>query len=135
MKELNLTACDETLYTVLDEIKAHLKKLNCPEDIMTPILISAEEVYVNIAHYAYHPETGFATVKVDVVKDPLAVEITFVDNGVPYDPLAKPDPDVALPAGERPVGGLGIFLTKKLMDDVSYEYRDGQNILTLKKKL
>ena len=61
--------------------------------------------------------------------------ITFVDHGVPYDPLARTDPDVTLSAAERDIGGLGVFMTKKLMDDVAYEYRDGQNILTLKKNL
>ena len=58
-----------------------------------------------------------------------------MDHGVPYDPLARTDPDVTLPAAERDIGGLGVFMTKKLMDDVAYEYRDGQNILTLKKNL
>lgn len=61
--------------------------------------------------------------------------ITFVDHGVPYDPLAKEDPNVSLPAQDREIGGLGIFMTKRLMDEVKYEYRDGRNILTLKKGL
>lgn len=63
------------------------------------------------------------------------VTITFIDRGVPYDPLTKEDPDVTLSAKEREIGGLGIFMTKKTMDDVSYEYKEGQNILRLKKKL
>ena len=65
----------------------------------------------------------------------MTVTITFIDQGMPYDPLARTDPDITLPVGERDVGGLGVFMTKKLMDDVLYEYRDGQNILTLKKNL
>jgi anti-sigma regulatory factor (Ser/Thr protein kinase) len=63
------------------------------------------------------------------------VDITFIDNGIPYDPLAKADPDVTLSAEERQIGGLGIFMVKKSMDDVKYEYLDGHNILTLKKGL
>ena len=73
--------------------------------------------------------------RVEVSGDPVGVTITFVDHGVPYDPLAKEDPNITLSAGEREVGGLGIFLTKKLMDDVAYAYKDGRNILTLKKSL
>ena len=61
--------------------------------------------------------------------------ITFIDRGVPYDPLNNATPDINLPAEDREIGGLGIFLTKKVMDDVSYEYKDGQNILMLKKQL
>ena len=71
----------------------------------------------------------------EVSDDPVTVTLTFIDQGVPYDPLKREEPDVTLPAEKRGIGGLGIFLTKKTMDDVSYEYRDGQNILTLKKKI
>ena len=73
--------------------------------------------------------------RVEVGDDPVTVSITFIDQGMPYDPLARTDPDVSLPVSERDVGGLGVFLTKQLMDDVTYSYRDGRNILTLKKKL
>lgn len=88
---------------------------------------------MNIASYAYAPEKGRATVRVEVAQDPVTVTITFLDHGMPYDPLAKEDPDVALPAQERGIGGLGVFLVKKTMDDVTYEYKDGQNILRIKK--
>ena len=71
----------------------------------------------------------------EVTEDPLAVVITFIDNGVPYDPLAKADPDTTLSAEEREIGGLGIYMVKKSMDDITYEYRDGQNILAIKKNL
>jgi anti-sigma regulatory factor (Ser/Thr protein kinase) len=78
---------------------------------------------------------GSATVRVEVIEDPLAVTITFIDNGVPYDPLAKADPDTTLSAEERDIGGLGIYMVKKSMDDIIYEYKDGQNILKIKKYL
>jgi anti-sigma regulatory factor (Ser/Thr protein kinase) len=97
--------------------------------------VAVDELFSNIAHYAYNPDTGFATVKVDVVREPLAVEITFVDNGVPYDPLAKSDPDTSQSVKDRPIGGMGILIVKKSMDAVGYEYRDGKNILTIKKNL
>ena len=101
----------------------------------TQIDIAIDELFSNIAHYAYNPEIGQATVRVEVIEDPLAVTITFIDNGVPYDPLAKSDPDTTLSAEEREIGGLGIYMVKKSMDDITYEYRDGQNILAIKKNL
>ena len=97
------------------------------------INLAVEEIFVNIASYAYRPETGKATVRFEVSEEPVTVTITFLDHGVPYDPLARQDPDVTLPAEERDIGGLGIFLTKQIMDDVSYEYCRGQNILRIKK--
>ena len=95
--------------------------------------VAVEELFVNIASYAYGEESGVAVVQVSVVKDPLSVEITFIDNGKQYDPLAKPDPDTTLSADERKKGGLGIFMVKNSTDDISYEYKDGKNILTIKK--
>ena len=97
------------------------------------IEVAVEELFVNIAHYAYAPDTGSATIRTEITAG--TAEITFIDSGVQYDPLAKPDPDVSLPASERQVGGLGIFMVKKSMDDMRYEYRDGKNILTIVKKL
>ena len=97
--------------------------------------IAIDELFGNIAHYAYNPDVGEATVRVEVIEDPLAVTITFIDNGVPYDPLAKADPDTTLSAEERDIGGLGIYMVKKSMDNITYEYKDGQNILKIKKKL
>ncbi len=99
------------------------------------IAVAVEEIFINIAHYAYAPETGKAKVRVEKAEDGGAVAITFTDRGVPYNPLAKQDPDINVSANEREIGGLGIFMTKKLMDELAYEYRDGQNHLTLKKNL
>ena len=96
--------------------------------------VAVEELYVNIACYAYTPDTGDATIRIQADQEPHVVEITLIDSGIPYDPLAKPDPDVTLSAEERQIGGLGIFMVKKSMDDMQYERRDGKNILTIKKK-
>ena len=116
-------------------IEEHLEAADCPPKALMQITVAAEEVFVNIAHYAYTPEIGKAVVRVEVSGDPVTVSLTFIDHGVPYDPMVREDPDVTLSAEERQVGGLGIFLVKNTMDDVNYEYRDGQNILTLKKGL
>ena len=97
--------------------------------------VAVEEIFVNIASYAYAPLTGIAKVRVEISDDPATAVITFIDRGTPYDPLAKKDPDIHASADERSIGGLGIFMTKKMMDEVKYEYRDGENILVLKKKL
>ena len=97
--------------------------------------IAVEELFVNIANYAYVPDTGKATIRLEINEEPLSVSITFIDNGVPYDPLAKADPDITLSAEERAIGGLGIFMVKKSMDDMFYEYKDSQNVLTIVKKL
>ena len=73
--------------------------------------------------------------RVEVIEEPLSVVISFIDGGIPYDPLAKADPDTTLSADERAIGGLGIFMVKKTMDEIAYEYKDGQNILKIKKNL
>ena len=135
MKELTLEATLDNLSEVLGFVDSFLEENYCSAKAQMQIDVAVEEIFVNIASYAYSPETGKATVRIEVSGDPLHVTITFIDRGVPYDPLAKADPDLSASAQERTVGGLGIFLTKKLMDDVVYEYRGGRNVLTLKKNL
>ena len=135
MKELEIEALVENLPKVIAFVEEQLEAADCPMKIQMQIDIAVEEIFVNIAHYAYNPETGIAMVRVEVLTDPPSVDITFIDGGVPYDPLAKDDPDVTLSADKREIGGLGIFMVKKTMDDVKYEYLNGHNILTLKKDL
>ena len=135
MKELNIAATVENIETVTDFVNEQLEAYDCPMKAQMQIDIAIDELFGNIAHYAYNPEIGKATVRVEVIEDPLAVTITFIDNGVPYDPLAKADPDTTLSAEEREIGGLGIYMVKKSMDDITYEYKDGQNILAIKKNL
>ena len=135
MKELTIAATVENIETVTDFVNEQLEALDCPIKAQMQIAIAIDELFGNIAHYAYNPEIGKATVRVEVIEDPLAVTITFIDNGVPYDPLAKADPDTTLSAEEREIGGLGIYMVKKSMDEITYEYKDGQNILAIKKKL
>ncbi|MBO5623097.1 MAG: ATP-binding protein [Butyrivibrio sp.] len=135
MKELDIEALVDNLDKVMEFVDAELEDANCPMKIQMQIDLAVEEIFVNIANYAYDPETGPATVRVEVDPDGSAVRITFIDHGVPYDPLAKTDPDITQAADERQIGGLGIFLVKKTMDDIRYEYVNGSNILTLKKNL
>lgn len=135
MKELTIDATVENIEKVTAFVDEQLEALNCPVKAQMQIDIAIDELFGNIAHYAYNPEVGPATVRVDVLQEPLSVVVTFIDNGVAYDPLAREDPDVALTAEEREIGGLGIYMVKKSMDEISYEYKDGQNILRIKKEI
>ena len=135
MKELTIAATVENIGTVTDFVDEQLEALGCPVKAQMQIDIAIDELFGNIAHYAYHPEVGNATVRVEVTEEPLAVIVTFIDRGVPYDPLNAAEPDITLSAEDRQLGGLGIYMVKKSMDEISYEYKDGKNILSIKKKL
>ena len=135
MKELTIAATVENIGTVTDFVDEQLEALDCPVKAQMQIDIAIDELFGNIAHYAYHPEVGNATVRVEVTEKPLAVIVTFIDKGKPYDPLRVAEPDITLSAEERNLGGLGIYMVKKSMDEITYEYKDGKNILSIKKKL
>ena len=132
---LEVDALSENLDTVLDFVNARLEGVDCPMKAQMQIDVAIEEIFVNIAHYAYAPGTGKAVLTVRLGGDPLTATFVFRDWGKPYDPLQKEDPDITLSAEQRQIGGLGIFMTKKIMDHMAYEYKDGQNVLTLVKKL
>ena len=133
MNNLIIAADVSKLPDVIAFVDDLLEKFACPMKAQMQIDIALEELFVNIAHYAYPDASGEAEIRAKVDLD--SVEITLIDSGIPYDPLKKPDPDVTLPADKRAIGGLGIFMTKKMMDDISYQYVDGKNILTVKKNL
>lgn len=135
MKELTINAAVENIREVTAFVDGQLEELGCPMKAQMQIDIAIDELFGNIAHYAYHPGDGPATVRVEVCQDPLSVCVTFIDQGMPYDPLAKDDPDVTLAAQEREIGGLGIYMVKKSMDEITYEYKDGRNILKIKKEI
>ena len=117
-------------------VNARLERLGCSEKTRIQTDVAVDEIFSNIAHYAYAPETGTVTIRVEVEEEPLRVAITFIDHGVPFNPLKAEQPDTTkLSKAERPIGGLGLFMVRKIMDDISYEYKDGQNILTIRKKL
>ena len=135
MKELTIAATVENIEAVTAFVDEQLEALDCPMKAQMQIDIAIDELFGNIAHYAYHPEVGEATVRVEVMEDPLSVVITFIDGGVPYDPLTQADPDITLSAEERAIGGLGIFMVKKTMDEITYRYENGSNILSIRKNL
>ncbi|GKI14739.1 histidine kinase [Oscillospiraceae bacterium] len=135
MREKTVAATLENLEQVQAFIEQELQAAGCSPKAMLQISVAVEEIYVNIAHYAYHPEVGEATVRCAVGGDPLQVTVQFLDSGKPFDPLAKPDADTTLSAEERQIGGLGILMVKKSMDAVDYRYENGKNILTLRKSI
>lgn len=130
---LHVPAKREELPAVQQFVDAALDKLSCPDDIRIQIQIAVEELFVNIASYAYPPGTGEAVIQCRTEREPAAITIRLRDRGVPFDPLNKPDADITLSADEREIGGLGIYMVKNSMDDVDYVYRDGENILTIRK--
>ncbi len=135
MKELTIDATVGNIDRVTEFVNGLLEEHGCSLKVQMQIDIAIDELFGNIASYAYNPEVGPATVRVELNENPLAVVITFIDHGVPYDPLKKEDPDIKLSAEEREIGGLGIYMVKKTMDGISYEYKNGQNILTITKKI
>lgn len=135
MEELRVEANVENLPKVLAFVDDQLEMAECPMKAKIQIDIAVEEIFVNIAHYAYAPGTGDALIRVGISEEPAAVQIDFEDSGIPYNPLEKADPDVTLDAQEREIGGLGIFMVKKIVDEIRYEYTDGKNRLTLGKSL
>jgi sigma-B regulation protein RsbU (phosphoserine phosphatase) len=145
-KRLTLKADDSELEQAMTFIETELGKLEVPPNVLQKVLISAEEIFVNIAHYAYENninvpdlenKSGNERGSIEIILRNISngIEITFVDSGIQYNPLEKSAPDLSLSADERELGGLGIFMTKKMMDDIKYEYRDNQNILILYKQL
>ncbi len=135
MKELNIDAKIENLDEVLAFLDGELEMADCPMKEQMQLDVAVEEIFVNIASYAYAPGTGYALIQLSILEDPRRVQVTFVDEGVPYDPLKKDDPDITLSAEERQIGGLGIYMVKKSMDNMTYEYKDKKNILTIEKNI
>ncbi len=134
-RELNIAAKIENLARVLDFINHELESTNCSPREAMQINLAVEEIFTNIANYAYNPEVGEASVRCTISRDPLEITIQFTDAGVPYNPLDRDDPDTTLPAEDRDIGGLGILMVKKSMDQIHYEYKNHRNVLTLQKNL
>lgn len=132
-KILVVDAVVENIEKVTRFVDGYLETWDCPPKAQIQIDIAIDELFGNIARYAYHPQPGTAAVQVEVTENPLSVIITFMDRGVPFDPLESADPDITLSAEERQTGGLGIYMVKQSMDEVSYEYKEGKNILRIKK--
>lgn len=135
MKELKLRAETEELKKVQEFVRGEMESAGCSFKAVSQVEIAVEEIYVNIAHYAYSSGGGEVTIRCAASREEGKVFIQFLDKGIPFDPLAKKDADISLPAGERPIGGLGILMVKKMMDEVTYRYEDGKNILSMVKNL
>ena len=135
MENMKVEAKLDNLAQVTMFVDEQLEKIECPMKTQMQMDVALEEIFVNIASYAYGEETGMAEIIFDYKPETNDIYLTFIDSGVQYDPLAKEDPDITLSAAERQIGGLGIYMVKKSMDDVQYEYKDGQNILTLRKRI
>lgn len=133
MTEWTFEAVAENIPQLTELIDGQLEALDCSMKAQMQIDVAVDEIFANIASYAYAPGTGDAVVRFEEEKEPRSAVITFLDGGTPFNPLENQEPDVSLSAEEREVGGLGVFLVKKTMDDVSYEYKDGKNVLRMKK--
>lgn len=135
MKEINVEANVDNLYKVFSFIEQQLAGVNCDIKNQNRLLIAIEEIFINIAKYAYKDGNGFIKIQVSFSTNPDVITVVFIDSGIKYDPLAKEDPNIELSAYERPIGGLGIYITKKFVDEVFYDYKNNQNILTIKKQI
>ena len=135
MKELTVPANVESIAPVTDFVNAELDNYDCAMKARIQLDVAIDELFGNIAHYAYQNGDGTATVRLEITQEPLCATLTFIDNGKPFNPLETQEPDTALSAQERKIGGLGIFIVKKTMDRLDYRYCNGQNIVTIEKKL
>ena len=135
MTNKTFPANTQSLSEVLGFVEETLEGFECPMKIQTAICVAIEEVFVNVAHYAYPQSVGDVTLHIGFNEGSRAITFRVTDKGIPFDPLKKPDPDITLSAEEREIGGLGIFIAKKTMDSLSYSYENGENILTMIKKI
>ena len=135
MDSITVAAKTEALDSVVDFVEEKLTSCECPMRTLLQLRLAIEEVFVNIASYAYAPGEGEAEISCVVLEDPRRVMIRFADSGTPFDPLAREDADTSEEALMSREGGLGILLVKNSMDDVQYAYADGKNVLTIVKNL
>lgn len=136
MVEKRFPAALDQLEPVQMFVLEQLQGYSYSERVRAQLDVAVEEIFVNIAHYAYPPDQmGWAVVRCQVDQAPLRITVQFIDSGVPFNPLAKKDADITLSAEERQIGGLGILMVKRSMNEVTYQYEKGQNILTLVKEI
>ena len=135
MEYLIVPAKTEELDRVYDFVEGQLESFDCPMRTLFQLRLAIEEIFINIASYAYAPKEGEAEVRCTVLENPLRVELQFLDGGTPFDPLAREEADTSPEGLMSREGGLGILLVKDTMDDVQYAYENGKNILTILKKL
>ena len=134
MRSITVPATDVDPAPIMEFVETALEEYDCPPKALYQIEIAIEEIFVNIVSYAELSADEGVEVRCEVLEDPLRVVVQFLDKGVPFDPLAKSDPDRSPEAIMEREGGLGIFMVKQMMDDVSYAYENGKNTLTILKK-
>lgn len=134
MKKLTVEAVPENVDAVIDFIGEVLDHSGCGFSDKMAINVAADEIFANIAHYAYSGQTGDVDVSIAVTDEPRTAKIVFSDSGVPFDPLSAAEPDAVQSIDECEIGGMGIHIVKKTMDAVDYRYADGRNILTIAKR-
>ena len=127
MKELTIAATVENIETVTDFVNEQLEEMDCPMKAQMQISIAIDELFGNIAHYAYPESNGDMSLCIGFDEGSRTVTFRMTDQGIPFDPLKKPDPDITLSAEEREIGGLGIFIARKTMDTLSYCYENEEN--------
>ena len=132
---ITLPTAVENIGKITAFVEGKLEERDCPLKKTMEISMAVDEVMANVAMYAYAPGTGDVTVQFGFEEASRTASVTFIDGGVAFDPLAKEDPDVTLPAEQRKIGGLGIFLVKKTMDEVTYRRENDKNILCIRKKI
>lgn len=135
MESITVPAYDNDPDPVIEFVEGQLGERDCPPKALYQIQVAIEEILVNIVSYAGLSDADGVEVRCEVIDDPLRVVMQFLDGGVPFDPLAKEDPDISAEAIVEREGGLGIFMVKQMMDDVTYTYEDGKNTLTILKRL
>lgn len=135
MVEITVAARVENIGKITAFLEEQLENMGCSMKAQMQIAVAVDELFSNIASYSYPPGEGTATVRLEATPHGKQVVITFIDRGIPYNPLEKKDPDITLSAEDRPIGGLGIFMVKKTMDDIAYRYENGYNILTVTKTI
>ena len=135
MKEKVFSATKDALPEVMAFTEECLDSFGCPMKSSVAICVAVEEIFVNIASYAYGDSSGEASLCFSFDENERLMTLAVSDEGVPFNPLEKEEPDITLSAADRDIGGLGIFITKKTMDTVSYKNENGKNILTMTKKI
>ena len=132
MKEMTVEANTDRLDEIIDFLNAELDSHNCPAELQNQIDVAADEIFTNIANYAYKPESGKTAVGIAIGNEVL---LRFEDSGKPYNPLESTAPDLDKPLMEREIGGLGVFILKKFMDTINYSRVDNKNVLVMTKRI
>ena len=135
MKEITVKSTVDSIETVTEFVEELLAPIDCPMKPKMLVSIAIDELLSNIVRYAYAPEVGDIVISTDISEDPLCITITFTDTGIAYNPLEHESPDTSLSVENREIGGLGIFITKNIIDEITYSHENNKNILTVKKYL